>query len=201
MSLEHLIIPGWHGSGQDHWQSHWQARLPTSRRTRVRDWQLPDREDWIEALHHLVSTSTADRVILIAHSLGCVTVAHWARRHGQQWAHRVAGALLVAPADVERDTAPAALRGFAPVPMEPLPFRSILIGSSNDRAASAARAEHFAEEWGSDFELLEGVGHINVASGHHHWDEGRCYLRRLTAERPAMPTAPRITPSAVSQAY
>ncbi|WOA31112.1 alpha/beta hydrolase [Alloalcanivorax xenomutans] len=47
MSLEHLIIPGWHGSGQDHWQSHWQARLPTSRRTRVRDWQLPDREDWI----------------------------------------------------------------------------------------------------------------------------------------------------------
>lgn len=57
----------------------------------------------------------------------------------------------MAPADVERGTAPAALRGFAPVPMEPLPFRSILIGSSNDRAASPARAGHFADEWGSDF--------------------------------------------------
>src|SRR5690606_27513736 len=137
------------------WQSHWQKRLGNAqrdgaRRTRVRDWQLPDRNDWIEAVQHLVSTSTASRVVLIAHSLGCVTVAHWAQRYGEQWAHRVAGALLVAPADVERAGVPAALKPFAPVPTATLPFRSILIGSTNDRAASAERARRFAADWGSE---------------------------------------------------
>lgn len=186
---EYLVVPGWQGSGPDHWQSHWQTRLADSRRTRVNDWHAPDREDWVEALHHLITSSTASRVVLIAHSLGCVTVAHWAQRHGPFWGHRVAGALLVAPADVERPGVPAALRAFAPIPREVLPFPSVLVGSTNDRAASAQRSQALADDWGSDFELLDDVGHINVASGHHHWREGLRYLERFRGRRPSVQTA------------
>ena len=41
-------------------------------------------------------------VILIGHSLGCVTIAHWATQASPALLERVRGALLVAPADVER---------------------------------------------------------------------------------------------------
>ncbi|WP_257011042.1 alpha/beta hydrolase, partial [Pseudomonas aeruginosa] len=42
-------------------------------------------------------------------------------------------ALLVAPADVERESCAEALRNFAPISREPLPFPSVLVGSDNDQ--------------------------------------------------------------------
>lgn len=190
--IDYLIVPGWHGSGPDHWQSHWQALMPNSRRSQVGDWEYPDREDWIDSLQREVTASTSRRQVIVAHSLGCVTVAHWAQRYGQQYSDRILGALLVAPADVERPDAAEALRGFAPIPLEPLPFPSLLIGSTNDRAASADRALALAAHWGSDVEILENVGHINSASGHHQWIGGLRYLARLVQR----PYSPRLAPSA-----
>jgi len=60
----------------------------------------------------------------------------------------LAGALLVAPADVERADTPELIRCFAPIPIQPLPFRSLLVASSNDEYLSMDRAEHFARRWG-----------------------------------------------------
>lgn len=190
-SIDYLIVPGWNGSGPDHWQSHWQTLMPASRRNQVANWQEPDRDDWVESLQRQIAASASQRQVLVAHSLGCITVAHWAKRYGQRFGHKILGALLVAPADVERANAPAALRGFAPIPHHALPFPSLLIGSSNDHAASAERALAFADEWGSDVEILKDAGHINVASGHTRWVEGLGYLSRLIqqAERQRIKTA------------
>lgn len=76
-SIRYLIVPGWHGSPEDHWQSHWQRTLPNSARVEQADWLTPRREDWVAELERCVSASTQP-VILVAHSLGCITVAHWA---------------------------------------------------------------------------------------------------------------------------
>ncbi|HAW22112.1 MAG TPA: alpha/beta hydrolase, partial [Pseudomonas sp.] len=92
---------------------------------------------------------------------------------------RVRGALLVAPADVERPGCPEPLRNFASLPLAPLPFPSVLVGSDNDPAASADRARAMGKVWGSEVSVLNGVGHINVASGHHRWEEGLVFLDRL----------------------
>jgi len=89
------------------------------------------------------------------------------------------GALLVAPADVERPGCPEPLQNFAPLPRDLLPFPSQLIGSDNDPAASAARAVEMARHWGSGAVVLSGVGHINVKSGHHYWEQGFAHLYRL----------------------
>jgi hypothetical protein len=91
----------------------------------------------------------------------------------------VCGALLVAPADVERSGCPEPLRNFAPIPRQPLPFASLLIGSDNDTAASAARAVEMGHAWGSETTILAGAGHINVASGHRRWEQGFASLYRL----------------------
>jgi len=36
-----LIVPGFHGSGPDHWQSWFEARLPEARRVIGIDWEAP----------------------------------------------------------------------------------------------------------------------------------------------------------------
>ncbi|KAB0546093.1 alpha/beta hydrolase [Pseudomonas argentinensis] len=177
-TVRYLIVPGWQGSGDDHWQSHWQRSLPNSTRVEQRDWLAPRREEWVAALEQQIAADPRP-AILIAHSLGCVTVAHWSAQASPAALSRVRGALLVAPADVQRPNCPEALRNFAPMPRQLLSFPSQLVGSDNDSAASAARAIELARDWGSEVAILSGAGHINVKSGHQRWDQGFAYLFRL----------------------
>jgi uncharacterized protein len=177
-TIRYLIVPGWQGSADEHWQSHWQRSLPNSARVEQADWQNPKREDWVAELQRSIAGDPRP-TILIAHSLGCITVAHWAAQAPAELLGRVQGALLVAPADVQRNNCPAALQNFAPIPQQTLPFPSQLVGSENDSAASAARAIELARDWGSDVVILSGAGHINVQSGHQRWEQGFSYLYHL----------------------
>ena len=177
-ATRYLILPGWQGSPEEHWQSHWQRSLPNSMRVEQADWFEPQRADWVSELNRSVAADPRP-AILIAHSLGCVTVAHWAAQAPIELLRRVRGALLVAPADVERPGCPAPLQNFAPIPRDLLPFPSLLVGSDNDHAASAARALQLARDWGSQAAILPGAGHINVKSGHQRWEQGFAYLYRL----------------------
>lgn len=177
-SIRYLIVPGWQGSPAEHWQSHWQASLPNGARVEQADWSTPLRSDWVAAVEQAVAAQTSP-VILIAHSLGCIAVAHWAAQAPVALLRRVRGALLVAPADVERPACPEALRNFAPIPRQLLPFPSQVVGSDNDPAISAPRALELARDWGADAGILAGAGHINVKSGHQRWEQGFAYLYRL----------------------
>lgn len=180
-TIRYLILPGWQGSPDNHWQSHWQQNLPNARRVEQVDWFNPDPHQWVAELERAVSADSTP-VILIAHSLGCITVARWAAQAPLASLRKVRGALLVAPADVERPGCPEALRGFAPIARELLPFPSQLVGSDNDPAASAARAMELARSWGSQAAILAGAGHINVKSGHKRWEQGFGYLYRLQSQ-------------------
>jgi predicted alpha/beta hydrolase family esterase len=163
-----LVLPGWKNSGPAHWQSIWEDRFPEWRRVQQQNWLHPQRGAWVDALQRAVAASERP-LLLVAHSLGCITVAHWAAQHG---GGRIAGALLVAPADVERSAVAASLRGFAPIPRRALPFPSLLVASDNDPACQAWRAAGFAQDWGSEFRLLPGAGHINADSRLGDWNEG-----------------------------
>jgi predicted alpha/beta hydrolase family esterase len=165
-SIRYLIVPGWQGSPDNHWQSHWQRSLPNSARVEQHDWLTPLRSDWVQALEQAIGADSSP-VILIAHSLGCITVAHWAAQASPALLRQVRGALLVAPADVERPTCAPALRNFAPIPMQALPFPSQVVSSDSDPS------------WGAEVGLLANAGHINVKSGHERWEQGFAYLYRL----------------------
>lgn len=89
-SIRYLIVPGWQGSPEDHWQTHWQNSLPNSARVEQADWLTPRREDWVAALAEAIAADSTP-VILIAHSLGCITVAHWAATAPLQFCGRCAG--------------------------------------------------------------------------------------------------------------
>lgn len=177
-AIRYLILPGWQGSPEEHWQSHWQRSLPNSARVEQTDWLNPERDDWVAELNKAVAADPRP-AILIAHSLGCVTAAHWAGRAPVELLSRVRGALLVAPADVERSDCSAPLQNFAPIPRDLLPFPCLLVGSDNDAAVSAARTLQLARAWGGEAVILSGAGHINLKSGHRYWKRGFGYLYRL----------------------
>jgi len=172
-----LIIPGLGDSGPQHWQSFWEASYPEYQRVRQTDWERPRCSDWVSNLDAAISAANPP-LVLVAHSMGCIGVIHWAATTGNG-NKRVAAALLVSPPDVEAETIPAGPTGFAPCPLIRLPFRSIVVASTNDPFAALDRAKTFAGVWGSELVILESAGHINAASGHGPWPEGKRLLDKL----------------------
>lgn len=170
-----LILPGWQGSGPQHWQSLWQAQLGFQR-VDQHDWQRPLRGDWIARLEDVVLATDAPAV-LVAHSLGCILVAAWAA-HSRN-VHRVKAALLVAPADVEQEALRPLLVSWSPLPLPPLPFKSTLVASQDDPFCSFARARGFAAAWGARLVDAGAVGHINADSGLGAWPHGLVLLNEL----------------------
>lgn len=170
---EFAIIPGIGNSGEAHWQTHWERSLSGARRLSVPDWDFPNLEDWITGLDQLV-TGFEEPPVLVAHSLGCLLVAHLAGRRTP-----VAGALLVAPPDPSGPAFPTEAVSFAPVPRRPLPFPAIIVASSNDPYGSLAHAAGLASAWNADLAPAGALGHINGASGLGDWPWGRALLDRL----------------------
>jgi hypothetical protein len=169
-----FILPGLYNSGPLHWQSRWETRYGFTR-IHQRDWDTPDKDDWVHTINEVIAPFPPEKVILVAHSLACCAVAHWAHRYGRS----IRGALLVAPSDVEAPSYLPGTTGFDPMPLQPLPFKSVVVTSSDDEYVSLQRAKYFATRWGSTFVDIGNKGHINSASGLGDWSEGYEWLQRL----------------------
>ena len=169
---EFIIVPGIGGSGEAHWQTRWQQANPAMRRFSPADWHRPDLDDWIAALDLAIAAASAPPV-LIAHSLGCLLVAHW------QLASRraCAGALLVAVPDPASEAFPASVQSFAGAPAGRLRFPSLIVASTDDPYGSTSYVERRAVQWGSELAVIGAAGHINGQSGLGEWREGRVLLK------------------------
>ena len=170
-----LLLPGWLGSGPGHWQMDWACRHGYAV-VEQNDWLHPLRGDWLARLDDTVIDAPGP-VVFVAHSLACILVAAWAgvSRH----AGRVRGALLVAPGDTEAPALKDRLPGWSPVARQPLPFRSILVGSQNDPYCTAERAQGLASDWGARWVDLGAAGHINADSSLGDWPAGQALLQTL----------------------
>ncbi|MGI8509097.1 MAG: RBBP9/YdeN family alpha/beta hydrolase [Gemmatimonadaceae bacterium] len=186
-----LLLPGLSNSGPEHWQSSWERSDPTCRRVQQDDWETPRCGDWVATLDATISALIGSAV-LVAHSSSCALVAHWANVAAAAHLARVQGALLVAPSDPESPNYPAGPAGFAPVPQNQLPFRSIVVASTNDEYVTLDQARDYADAWGSTLVNLGSAGHINSASGLGSWPAGYALLEQLraapNAARPDLPS-------------
>ena len=171
-----VIVPGWRNSGPGHWQSLWAKRLPGAVRVEMPedDWQRPKRSIWVQAIARTILAQPGP-VVVAAHSLGCIATTHLP----SDVARRIQGALLVAPADPERR---GVLADFAPVPYQPLPYRSVIVASTTDPFCPVRTAGAYARSWGSEVVRLQNAGHINVESGHGEWPLGLALLQSLMAD-------------------
>ena len=171
-----LVLPGYDNSGPGHWQTLWERAHPEYRRVQQRSWTAPVCSEWVMALDEAI-VAAGGPVVLVAHSIGALTVAHHALHH----ARPVRGALLVAPPDADDPTFSPLVKGFRPIPRGPLPFPSIVVGSTDDWYMGPDDARALAAAWGSRFVLLEKAGHINTDAGFGPWPEGERLLAELTA--------------------
>ena len=170
-----LLLPGWQNSGPGHWQSLWEDQFGDLR-VEQHDWMLPLRGDWISRLEDVVQQQNGP-VLLAAHSLGCLLTAWWAAH--SRHTDRVAGALLVAPPEIERADLRQQIPGWAPPVRQRLPFRSIVVASSDDPYGRLEYASRLAADWGAAFYSVGPRGHLNADSGLGDWPEGHALLQSL----------------------
>jgi len=175
MMTNYFTIPGLGNSEPEHWQSYFEQSGNNIKRINQQEWEAPHCDDWIETIDKALTGYDLSTVVLIGHSLGCSTIAHWAKK----FKRRIKGALLVAPSDLEAPQYTFPTVGFAPIPLDKIPFKTAVIASTNDKWVSFDRAKYFADHWGSEFISIGNAGHINVDSGHTNWKEGLEYLKKF----------------------
>ena len=182
-----IFVPDWRDADAGHWQSQWLGEMPDALWFTPPDETTPHRDAWVAGLEALVLSADAP-VLLVAHGLGCIAVSHLSERV----ALRVRGALLVAPCDPERR---AQISSFAPVPHAPLPYRSVMVASSNDPGCPVRLAGAYARAWGSEFVRMQNAGHIDHDSGHGPWPLGQALFQSLTHPGSPVSTAPQASSS------
>lgn len=166
-----LFVPGWHGSGPAHWQSLWREEMG-GERVEQDDWEHPDPAAWVARLDAHVGEQGSE-TLLVAHSLGVLTVALWALSSPK----KCAGAFLVALPDPE--TSCRVIGRFREARSTQFAFPTLTVGSENDPYASWEAVSGMASGWGSEVWHAGAVGHINVASGHGPWESGRAQLEAM----------------------
>ncbi len=158
-----LIIPGLHDSGAAHWQTWLQHQFRDAKRVQQRSFSQPDLERWsariastLDASAGAVGPSGGGEWIAVAHSFGCLALAHYLAANPDS---PIRQALFVAPAEPDKF-------GLADLlPHQRLAIPSTLIASQNDPWMSAASALRWASRWGASYTNLGAVGHINTESG------------------------------------
>lgn len=169
-----LTLPGWGSSGPEHWQTLWEARYGFQR-IEQDDWEKPELRAWVSRIDEVIGQSS-EPTLIVAHSLGCQAMAHWGCCVIN---HPVVAVMLVAPPDLAREDTPEEVKDFAPMHLEPLPFKTLVVGSTNDPYGSIERVEEMARAWGASFANVGAKGHINSTSGLGLWDEGHQLFQHL----------------------
>jgi uncharacterized protein len=171
----YFIVPGLGNSGPAHWQTYLEETVLHCTRIQQSEWDTPVCEEWIKTIDAALLEMDLSSVVLIGHSLGCATIAHWFQRYKKT----VKGALLVAPSDLEAPAYTFPTTGFSPIPLSPFPFKTIVVASTNDEWVSFERATYFATCWNSELVNVGDAGHINAASGFGPWPQGAGLLKQF----------------------
>lgn len=178
-----LIVPGLRDHVASHWQTWLAKQLPNAHTVPPMGREDLNCSQRVKAIEEAVAKSQGP-ILIVAHSAGCLMVAHWCCTTA--YAPRVRGALLAAPPDFDHpmpDGYPSLpeLRagGWLPVPRQALPFPSVVAISSNDPLAT--QAQSMAKDWGSQTVDLGAVGHLNPQSGYGEWPMALALIAQLSA--------------------
>jgi predicted alpha/beta hydrolase family esterase len=178
-----LIIPGLRDHVQAHWQTILAAKLSHAVTIAPMGRNALSCSDRVHAIEKQVAQCPLP-VIVVAHSAGCLMLAHWAKT--TKLAHKVKGALLAVPPDFETPMPEGyptmqALEqaGWFPVPKQTLPFSSLVAVSHNDPLCQLSKALALASCWGSEVVDLGRVGHLNPASNFGEWAQAESLIERL----------------------
>jgi len=174
-NFTYLFLAGYGNSTGEHWQAKWFRKFPGAVWIEQKSWDYPVCEQWVNELDKNID-QIQQPVVIIAHSLGCLTFVEWTNQFPQKCQEKIIGALLVAVPDSDAESFPKDISGYQQTDLDPLPIKSLMIASQNDPYASISRTEFFARHWGSELIWIGKMGHINLSAGFGDWQEGEKYL-------------------------
>ncbi len=169
-----VVVPGWNGSGPDHWQSWLEDHLHEAGRQTLRpdfpDLDHPDLVGWLAALRTTLDGLPADGYDVVAHSLGAVLWLHHVANPGDS--PRAARVALVAPPSPTLDEAEVA--SFFPPPLDIDTVRrgadgTVLVGSDDDPYLPEGIAAAYGLPLKIATTVIEGGGHLNTDYGYGEW--------------------------------
>jgi predicted alpha/beta hydrolase family esterase len=180
-----LFVPGLRDHVADHWQTLLAAEIPGSVTVEPLTEDRLSRAARVRALDEALTRIEGD-VVIAAHSAGALMVVNWALAP----THKIRGALLATPADVENPLPPGypafddlKANGWMPIPREPLPFPAIVAASQNDPLAQFEKVAGLARAWGAELYDAGEVGHLNPAAGFGRWEGALPLLERVASRR------------------
>jgi predicted alpha/beta hydrolase family esterase len=177
-----VLVPGWNGSGPDHWQTWLEQQLQEdgreTRRPAFPDVDVPDLARWLTALRAAVADLPADGYDVVAHSLGAVLWLHHVATDPGPRAARVA---LVSPPSPA--TAIAEIAEFFPPPMDVDTVRrgadgTVLVAGDDDPYLAEGIADAYGRPLKMATTVIPGGGHLNPASGFGEWPAVLDWCRR-----------------------
>jgi len=169
-----LVVPGWQGSGEGHWQTWLEEQLHAAgretRRPRFGDLDNPHLADWLDGLRVALADLPADGFDVVAHSLGAVTWLHHVTDPGD--APRPARVALVSPPS-PRTTIPE-IAAFFPPPLDVEAVRhgadgTVLVAGDNDPYLPEGIAAAYALPLKIATTVIPDGGHLNVEAGYGAW--------------------------------
>lgn len=184
-----LILHGWQGSGEGHWQ-RWLAERLRQAGHHVQFPELPEcdvpcPDRWGAVFRSELGRLAArrdDERIVIAHSLGCVL---WLREAAAvAESRRVDRVALVAPPGPGAEI--AELAGFYPTGAErdavaAAARHTRLVCSDDDPYCPGGAAHVWGEPLGLEVDVVPGAGHLNVDAGYGPWPEMEAWCTGIRA--------------------
>jgi uncharacterized protein len=173
-SVPTVVIPGWQGSGDGHWQTWLEEQLRAAgretRRPAFTDLDNPDPADWLRALRATLAGLPADGYDVVAHSLGAVLWLHHVAAPGA--APRAARVVLVAPPSPSTDIPEIA--AFFPPPLDMDTVRdeadgTVLVAGDDDPYIPEGIATAYGLPLKIATTVIPNGGHLNVDAGYGAW--------------------------------
>lgn len=172
--MNFVNLPGIYGSDETHWMSIWEANDASFLRFEPGSWAEPDLHDWCAALDKAIKSPDT---VLVAHSLSCLLVSHWADRFQTP----VRGAILVGIPDPDGPNFPKAASSFKSPPCKTFSFPTMGLVSSNDHYGSTRFNEFVRSKWEVPLIELGALGHMNEDSGLGSWSQGQQLVKAFAA--------------------
>jgi predicted alpha/beta hydrolase family esterase len=178
-----LIIPGWQGSGEGHWQTWLEDELRAAGRETLRppfaDFDNPELDDWRAALRRSLDGLPASGFDVVAHSLGAVLWLHHVTDPGDT--PRPARVLLVSPPSPR--TSLAEIAGFFPPSLDIDAVRrgaggTVLVAGEGDPYLPEGIASAYGLPLGIATTVIPAGGHLNIDAGYGPWPAVRDWCHR-----------------------
>lgn len=171
-----VIVPGWWGSGEGHWQ-FWLGEQLTQAGREVRwadlgDLENPKLEEWLAGLRSTLAGLPELGYDVVAHSLGsALWLHHVASNIDSPRPDRVA---LVAPPSPKFMALVPEISGFSAVPLDVDTIRraadgTVLVAGSEDPYCPEGIAAAYGQPLKLATTVIPDAGHLNIEDGHGPW--------------------------------